>query len=127
MWPSEKPGASRDALLLLQPTLHAHGKTVKQCLDELIDRRRLMTWWVSSVDPDRLYLNVRTFNKAQIDLPSGEIIAANTDQQTLLLDDHSYYADLHLTKDSAMDPRPRYRHGPAGWTGQRTLRDPRYY
>lgn len=64
------------------PTIHAHGKSLFQLLNELIDRRRLHGWYVY-VDPnnnDKPQIRVFTFAANNVVLPDGSIIPAAQSQ-----------------------------------------------
>lgn len=95
---------NRDALDSFLPTLHAHGKDVKSLLNELIDRRRLVTWWAQIVDPDDgtdeyVEIKIATFNKTNIILPSGRILRANPNQTNLFTDDDGLIVSFETVKD----------------------------
>lgn len=63
------------------PAINVHGKSFFHILNELIDRRRLMGWYVY-VDPvlETPQIRVFTFNANPIALPSGVALPANTNQ-----------------------------------------------
>jgi hypothetical protein len=95
-----------DALASFKPTLHTHGKSVKDLLDELIDRRRLVTWWLElehddELDSDFLYVKVATFNKDNLVLPSSAILSANPNQANWYQDDEGLIVSFETVKDDS--------------------------
>lgn len=86
------------------PTQTAHEKSVKQILDELIDRRRIMTWWLE-VDPDdqdeRPTLRICTFNTTDLTLPSGQVVTANPNQANWFTDDDGLVVSFSFVKDDS--------------------------
>lgn len=70
-----------------KPTLDVHGRTVKQILDQLIDRRRLTGWWLSVEEGEGtgepLKLNICSFNEDPIGLEDGTQLTANGFQYSL--------------------------------------------
>jgi hypothetical protein len=103
------PGFSASVLRKFSPTLHAEGKTVKEVLDELIDRRRGIAWYVDVnvlsvggvVLSETPQVVVVTFNKDIIVLPSGTAIPANPDQTVWLFDDLATIRSHTLVSDTA--------------------------
>mgnify|MGYP000958318015 CR=1 FL=1 len=67
----------------------AASTTVRQLLDRLLDRRRLLGWTVTvdeSTDPDTIEVRIISFVSVAISLPSGETQAANSDTVALDFD-----------------------------------------
>jgi hypothetical protein len=94
------------ALRTLTPTLRCHGRTLKQILDDLIDRRRLMSWYVEVRDSltgsEKAFIVAFTFNNTEITLPSARTIKANADQQIVFTDYESdIVSNVQLAKDTA--------------------------
>lgn len=84
------------------PAQPAHEKSVKEILDELIDRRRIMTWWLETdPDDDRPSVRVATFNQTDLTLPSGAVIPANPNQTTWYTDDEGLIVDFQTVKDDS--------------------------
>lgn len=83
------PGYSSSLLAETEPALQVHGKNLKQILDELIDRRRLMSWRIDFDDSEKPVLKVFTFNKDDIDLPSDHTVKANPTQTTFYFDQNA--------------------------------------
>lgn len=82
------PHESEMAILrALKPTAHVQGKTVKEILDQVIDRRRLLGYSVTVDANERPQLQVFTFNSGPITLPSGELISSNGTPSEWLLDE----------------------------------------
>jgi hypothetical protein len=104
------PGFSSSVLRKFSPTLHAQDKTVKEVLDELIDRRRGIAWYVDVnvlsvagvVLSETPQVVVVTFNKDIIILPSGAAIPANPSQTTWLMDDLATIRSHTLVSDTAV-------------------------
>jgi len=71
----------RNILESYQPVIYTHGKSFFQLLNEIIDRRRLMSWYVH-VDPNNEHPEIRlfTFAPQAVAFPDGQIIPANTNQ-----------------------------------------------
>lgn len=96
------PTSGTDILQKLTPTLEPEGKSVKQLLDEMVDRRRLMAWRVTYQPiTESPLIEIFTFNTAIVNLPSGTAIPANADQQAWLEDDENTIQGLRLTTDDA--------------------------
>ena len=72
---------ARQFLAPYTPTLHVHGKTAWQVLNELIDRRRLLSWYIY-VDPAIEVPEIRifSFNRDPIVLPDNQVIIDNQNQ-----------------------------------------------
>lgn len=82
------------------PVQEAHGKSVKTILDEVIDRRRIMTWWLETrASDDRAEIKLATFNKTSLTLPSGQVVPANPNQTTLYTDDDGLMVSFETVKD----------------------------
>lgn len=64
-----------------QPVIQTHGKSFFQVLNEIIDRRRLMSWYVY-VDPNNEHPEIRLFTFAPnpVAFPDGQVIPANANQ-----------------------------------------------
>lgn len=103
------PGFSASVLHKFSPTIQAHGKTVKEVLDELIDRRRGIAWYVDVnvselagvVINETPQIVAVTFNKDALVLPSGALIPPNPDQTAWLFDDLATIKSHSLTSDTA--------------------------
>ncbi len=85
-----------------RPKIDFSGKTVKNLLDELIDRRRLLGYTVEvSGDESAILVRVFTFTDKDIQAPDGSgTIAANPDQKSLDFDTAPDIAGVFL-KESA--------------------------
>jgi hypothetical protein len=83
------------------PAMQVHGKTFFQVLNELIDRRRLMGWYVN-VDPANEHpeIVVFTFNRNPVNLPAN-IIPANTNQVNWDFDQDNQVQQFVLATDDA--------------------------
>lgn len=69
-------------------TVETDRRSVKDVLDELIDRRRMLAYWVYGFENGANFsfkVRVFSFNEAAISLPGGGMIPANTNQQTLFM------------------------------------------
>ncbi len=65
-------------------TVECEGRTLKDCLDALIDRRRGVGYYAAfNPDTDEIEIHVATFVDASVTLPSGKILTANPDQYSL--------------------------------------------
>lgn len=96
------PGFSSTVLQALEPALQVHGKNLKQILDELVDRRRLVTWKIDFDDDENPVIKAFTFNASDVELPEDQTITANADQRTVYFDsDGSIVGVPKLTTDSA--------------------------
>lgn len=87
--PFELAGAD-DQLYVLLPAMQAHGRTVKDLLDSLIDRRRLFGYEVrvnEETTPHTVQIFVFTFNHQPIVTPGGTHIPANEQLKTWDFDD----------------------------------------
>jgi hypothetical protein len=71
----------------LTPSLPTDGRSVKELLDQLIDRRRLMSWYLDFDDADQCIVNVFTLNPALFTLPDGTVIPRNDNTKTYHFDD----------------------------------------
>lgn len=73
-----------------RPIVASHGRTLKSILDELLDRRRLLSYAVEVDDEDplneKLVIRPFTFLDEEVELPSGQVLPANEDQISLDLD-----------------------------------------
>jgi hypothetical protein len=95
-------GADAEILGKLYPTCHAQGKSIKQLLDELIDRRRLVGYTIDVVgDDENPKLNIFTFNKDSITLPGGTTIPPNGTQTTWYFDDDPSIRAAVVAEDDA--------------------------
>jgi hypothetical protein len=93
---------ARQYLSAYKPTLQIHGKTCFQILNELIDRRRALGWWIY-VDPDNEHPEIRifSFSRDNVNLPDGNIILANTNQTTWNFDRDNRVQVCTLATDTA--------------------------
>jgi len=66
-----------DDLSYYTPAMQVHGRTVKDSIDAIIDRRRAMSYKISVTDSDEVTLSVFTFNSEDIDLSDDRAITAN--------------------------------------------------
>ena len=95
-------GGDAEVLERLFPVVQAQGKSVKQILDEIIDRRRLVGYTIIvEGEEERPKIDVFTFNKTIIDLPSGETIAPNSNQQTWYFEDDATIQTAVVSEDDA--------------------------
>ena len=71
-------------------TLHPHGKNLHAILNELIDRRRLIAWYVDVAigagGSETPTITVFSFNRFQFNLPDGQAIPPNSDTTVWDLD-----------------------------------------
>jgi hypothetical protein len=84
------------------PRVRLHGRTVKQVLDELLDRRRGLGYTVR-IDPNNdkaVVIRPFTFAEQDIDLPGGEVLEANRSQKTIDFD-RSIDVDLASIRKSS--------------------------
>lgn len=98
--------ATTDALKPFFPTLETHGKSVKTILDELMDRRRILTWYTDvqfdeEAESTFVYIKVATFNKDDLTLPSGQTIPANQNQANWFTDADGLYVSFDFVKDDS--------------------------
>lgn len=93
---------ARQHLSMYKPTLQIHGKTIFQILNELIDRRRLLAWWIY-VNPANEVPEIRifSFNSANIALPDGNILIANQDQASWNFDRENRVQVCQLATDTS--------------------------
>jgi len=95
-------GGDAEILEKIFPVQHSHGKSIKQHLDELIDRRRLVGYnIIVQGEDDAPKVNVFTFNKDTIDLPGGSTVPANGNQQTWYFDDDGTIETAVVNSDDA--------------------------
>lgn len=105
-------GDETDAKILsaLKPTVQAQGKTVKQLLDEIIDRRRLVGYTITFIGTGETItprLKVFTFNKSEFTLPGVDgdedetTIPANANQKTWYFDDDLAIQSAVVSEDDA--------------------------
>jgi hypothetical protein len=83
--------------------MHCEGKSLFQVLNELIDRRRLLGWWVY-VDPNNEAPEIRLFtlNRNLVMLPDNEnFILANTDPVSWDFDQENQVQLCTLATDNA--------------------------
>jgi hypothetical protein len=66
-----------------QPQINVHGLTVLQVLNQLIDRRRLVSWRCRVGDDNGLLVSVHSFNEITITLADGLSLGPNPNQKTL--------------------------------------------
>jgi hypothetical protein len=92
--------ATANILLALKPTLQAHGKNLKQLIDEIVDRRRLVGYTIV-VTADVPTIEAFTFNASGMTLPGGEFIPANSNQTVWLTDEDRTIRVLSLVEDDA--------------------------
>jgi hypothetical protein len=83
------------------PAMQVHDKTFFQVLNELIDRRRLMGWYVG-VTPiaETPEIRVFTFNRNAVQLPN-QVIPANTNQVNWDFDQDNLVQRFILSTDDA--------------------------
>lgn len=96
--------SGEDAVLLdkLYPTVAAEGKSLKDLLDEVIDRRRLVGWnIIVGGESERPTINVFTFNADAVALPGGATIPANANQVTWYFDDDNVIQSAILAEDDS--------------------------
>jgi hypothetical protein len=98
-------GLSTEILGTFKPTLSSEGKTVKELLDELVDRRRAMTWFLSPTAFGGVLelpnLRVFTFNHEALNLPSGQVVPPNPSIVPWYQEDDNTIKSLSLTRDDA--------------------------
>jgi hypothetical protein len=100
-WQSPDGG---DAKILekLFPIVQADGKSVKQILDEIIDRRRLVGYTIIvQGDDETPKIDVFTFNKTTFDMTGEATIPANSNQQTWYFDDDANIEVAIISADDA--------------------------
>lgn len=93
---------ARQHLAPYKPTLQIHGKTCFQILNELIDRRRLLGWWIY-VDPaiERPEIRIFSFARDNVILPDGQILFANQNQASWSFDRENRVQVCQLATDSS--------------------------
>lgn len=80
------------------PSVVAHGRSVYDVINEVIDRRRGFTWAIDVNEINSTFtLRVISFAEIDIALPSGEVIAENPDQVALSVLDESHLDGAVLT------------------------------
>lgn len=95
-------GGDAEVLAKFFPTCQAEGKTIKQILDEIIDRRRLVGYTIDVVGDDETpKLNVFTFNKDSLSLAGETTIPANSNQTTWFYDGDGTIQSAVLSEDDA--------------------------
>jgi hypothetical protein len=95
-------GGDGEILGKLYPTVHAHGKTVFEILNEIIDRRRLVGWTINvQGDDENPKLDIFTFNRNSVSLPGGATIPANSNQQTFHFDNDHLIKSAVMAEDDA--------------------------
>lgn len=77
-----------DALDTFTPTVEAAGRTLKDVLDEVISRKRLLGYCLDVLEggageSDTLQLRIFTFNDTDVALPDDVTLNANPDQRSL--------------------------------------------
>lgn len=68
------------------PVLEADKRSIRSLIDQLCDRRRLLTWWIEVDDNDNVLLQAASYNKDELTLPHGGVQPANPDQVQLDFD-----------------------------------------
>jgi hypothetical protein len=63
-----------------RPILETDRRSIRSLIDQLCDRRRLLTWWIEVDDEDNVLLQAASFAKEDLDLPHGGTQAANANQ-----------------------------------------------
>jgi len=90
------------------PRVATHGRTLKQILDTLLDRRRL---WSYTLDvtakaggavADTITLRPFSFNQADVELPSENTLKANPEQRTIDWDGNSTVLSARLTESETV-------------------------
>jgi hypothetical protein len=74
-----------------KPTVQLHGRSLKQLLDELLDRRRLLGYTLEveetgTVDGDFIVVRPFTYADIDINLPSGNVFPSNDEQVEWVFD-----------------------------------------
>lgn len=83
------------------PAMHVHGKSFFQVLNELIDRRRLMGWYVAVTQGVEVpEIRVFTFNRNPVQLPNG-LIPQNGNQVNWDFDQDNLVQRYVLATDDA--------------------------
>ena len=94
-------GGQTDALAnLVNPSIDLEGRTLRQCLDMLIDRRQGLGWTIRVDDEDNVDVHIFTL----IDEPvsTAEItIPANAEQHGVQLNDRIKLDEVVITKDTS--------------------------
>lgn len=89
----------------IYPTIHSERKTVLEILNEAIDRRRGVCWWLETPETAAglvvAMIRVASGATSAIDLPGGGTMPVNADRQTFNLDGQLDADDFTLLKDRA--------------------------
>lgn len=97
-----------DALEYAAPTVAAEGRSVKQTLDDLIDRSRLTSYYLTvgegdEESADKIKLNVFTFNKADIEFESSTKFDKQKSPQRIPANPHTKTLDLQTETDVVLE------------------------
>lgn len=93
-------GGDAKILQTIFPSVHAQGKSIKQILDEIIDRRRLVGYTITVLG-GKPKINIFTFNKNSVSLPGGTTIPANAQQFAWYFDDDATVQTAVVAEDDA--------------------------
>lgn len=102
-FPLSFAGISTEILKTFKPTQETEGKTLYQVLNELIDRRRIMTWAIvpSLFGVELPSLQIYTFNSEGFTLPSGQFVPANPSQGEWYQDDDNTVDTFVISAEDA--------------------------
>lgn len=94
-------GVSRELLSVYKPALHVHGMSIKQILDAICDRRRLLGWYISVEGEDETpTINVFSFNLNVVSIPSGGDLQPNENLINWYFDDDQLVQVGRYTRDA---------------------------
>jgi len=69
-----------------RPVVRTHGRSVRQILNQLFDRRRLLGWRLNVNSNNEIELDVYSFNADALTLPGGDVQQPNPTQWNLPFD-----------------------------------------
>jgi hypothetical protein len=75
-----------EAIAWHEPRLEVHGRTLREILNQLVDRRRAVSYRVQVNSYDQVEIRVFSLAESAIALPSGATLPANAEQRTLDFD-----------------------------------------
>lgn len=111
--PWELDDTQLETLDWAKPPLDVHGRNLKEILDTLIDRRRLVSYTVrvepdGDGGPDRAIVRVFTFLDSPLTLPDGTVIYPNPAKRELWIDTANDVQSC-VTRQSALHKVDRVR------------------
>jgi hypothetical protein len=82
-----------------RPNLRVHGRSVLSVMNQLVNRQRLISWWVEPNDTN-LQIRFATFTDVPIQIDHAKSIPANTVGQIRILADQSIGQQMSVVRDS---------------------------